>query len=338
LQTRHQRMPFVCFSGSKIFMEFVFASSIEDKLIMVDQKMISRSYGYHPDLTATLEHLMVSGGKRIRPIITLLMGSLLGAEDEKLITLGASIELLHTATLVHDDLIDGALFRRGNPTINSHWTPSATVLTGDYIFAQAALLAAEIGSTEAMSLFAETLSIIVNGEISQLFGRNQLSSREDYYHRIYEKTGSLFSLSAKAAALISPGERIYINPAEEYGSEIGKAFQIVDDVLDFAGDQTRIGKPIGSDLRQGVLTLPTLYYSEQNPEDQVLKDVLDGSANDSEIDQLIERINQSGVIQLAMNEARECTKNAINSLAEFPKGHDREALEDLANYIVDRDL
>jgi geranylgeranyl pyrophosphate synthase len=319
-------------------MYYEFASSIEDKLILVDKKMMSRSSGHHPDLTAALEHLLASGGKRIRPIITLLMGSLLGADDEKLISLGASIEMLHTATLVHDDLIDGALLRRGNPTINSHWTPAVTVLTGDYIFAQAAELAAEIGSTEAMSLFAETLSTIVNGEISQLLGRNKFSSREDYYHRIYEKTGSLFSLSAKAAALISPVDRKYINPAEEYGSAIGKAFQIVDDVLDFAGDQTRIGKPIGSDLRQGVPTLPTLYYGEQNPEDQVLKDILDGSASDSEIDQLVERINQSGVIQLAMNEARECTKNAINSLAGFPKGHDRDALEDLANYIVDRDL
>ncbi|MEE8357110.1 MAG: polyprenyl synthetase family protein, partial [Anaerolineales bacterium] len=144
--------------------DFEFASSVEDKLILVDQKMISRSSGHHPGLTAALKHLMQSGGKRIRPIITLLMGSMLGAEDQKLISLSASIELLHTATLVHDDLIDGALLRRGNPTINSHWTPAATVLTGDFIFAQAALLAAEIGSTEAMSLFAETLSIIVNGE------------------------------------------------------------------------------------------------------------------------------------------------------------------------------
>ena len=319
-------------------MYYEFASSIEDKLILVEQKMMSRSSGHHPDLTAALEHLLNSGGKRIRPIITLLMGSLLGADDEKLISLGAAIEMLHTATLVHDDLIDGALLRRGNPTINSHWTAGVTVLTGDYIFAQAAELAAEIKSTDAMSLFAETLSLIVNGEISQLFGRNQFSSREDYYHRIYEKTGSLFSLSAKIAALISPADRKYINPAEEYGSEIGKAFQIVDDVLDFAGDQTRIGKPIGSDLRQGVPTLPSLYYGEQNPGDKILKDVLDGSASDSEIDQLIERINQSGVIQLAMNEARECTKNAISFLSGFPKGGDRQALEDLANYIVDRDL
>jgi geranylgeranyl pyrophosphate synthase len=331
-------MPLVCFSGSKILVDFEFASSIEDKLILVDQKMISKSFGYHPELTAALKHLVQSGGKRIRPIITLLMGSMLGADDEKLISLGASIELLHTATLVHDDLIDGALLRRGNPTINSHWTPAATVLTGDYIFAQAALIGAEIGSTEVMSLFSETLSIIVDGEISQLFGRNQFPSRDDYYHRIYEKTGSLFSLSAKAAALISPTENKYTDHAAKYGREIGKAFQIVDDVLDFSGDQTRIGKPIGHDLRQGVPTLPALLYGEKNPGDQVLNNILDGSAADSEIDQLIERINQSGVIQTAMKEARECSEKAISSLEGFPDGKDKRALIDLATYIVDRDL
>lgn len=318
--------------------ELGFISFLEDKLNQVDQKMISRSSGYHPDLTAALEHLMESGGKRIRPIITLLMGSLLGAEEKKLISLSASIELLHTATLVHDDLIDGALLRRGNPTLNSHWTPAATVLTGDYIFAQAALLAAEIKSTEAMGLFAETLSIIVNGEISQLFGRDEFPSREEYYHRIYEKTGSLFALASKAAALISPADRKYINPAEGYGREIGKAFQIIDDVLDFTGDQTRIGKPIGNDLRQGVPTLPALYYGEKYPEDTVLKDTLAGTADDSAVDALIQRINQSGVIQLAMDEAIACAEKAVSYLTDFPEGKDRESLKELAHYIVDRDL
>ena len=263
---------------------------------------------------------------------------MLGADEDKLISLSASIELLHTATLVHDDLIDGALLRRGNPTLNSHWTPAATVLTGDYIFAQAALLAAEIGSTEAMSLFAETLSIIVNGEISQLFGRNEFSTLEDYYHRIYEKTGSLFALSTKAAALISPVDREYIEPAENFGKEIGKAFQIVDDVLDFTGDQSRVGKPIGNDLRQGVQTLPILFYRETNPEDEVLKECLEGEAEEKAVDDLIERIKSSGAIQKAMDEARGCAESAITVLVEFPDGKDKASLIELAKYIVDRDL
>ena len=315
-----------------------YLSYLEDTLIEVDQKMMSRSEGYHPDLTAALEHLMNSGGKRIRPIITILIGSLFGADKDKLISLSASIEMLHTATLVHDDLIDGALLRRGNPTLNAHWTPAATVLTGDYIFAQAALLAAEIENTEAMSLFAKTLSIIVNGEISQLFGRNHLPSRDDYYHRIYEKTGSLFALSARAAALISPADRKYIKPAEAFGKEIGKAFQIVDDVLDFTGDQAKVGKPIGSDLRQGTPTLPAIYYGEQHPEDQVLMACLDGTASESEADQLIQRINGSGVIDKALDEARQCVDKAVHNLSDFPEGKERESLEKLGKYIIDRDL
>jgi geranylgeranyl pyrophosphate synthase len=315
-----------------------FLELLEDKLNLVDEKMMSRSDGYHPDLTAALEHLMESGGKRIRPIITLLMGSMLGADEEKLISLSASIEMLHTATLVHDDLIDGALLRRGNPTLNAHWTPAATVLTGDYIFAQAALLAAEIESTEAMSLFAETLSIIVNGEISQLFGRNEFSTIEDYYQRIYEKTGSLFALSAKAAALISPVDREYIEPAERFGREIGKAFQIVDDVLDFTGDQTKVGKPIGNDLRQGVQTLPVYFYRESNPKDEVLKECLDGKAEEKAVDDLIKRINSSGAIQKALDEAKKCVGNAIKTLSDFPDSPDKASLIELASYIIDRDL
>ena len=315
-----------------------FLTYLEDKLIKVEEKMISYSSGYHPDLKAALDHLMAAGGKRVRPIISLLMGTMLGADEEKLISLGASIELLHTATLVHDDLIDGALLRRGNPTLNSHWTPAATVLTGDHMFAQAARLAAEIGSTEAMSIFAETLSIIVNGEISQLFGKSKLPSREEYYFRIYEKTGSLFALSAKAAAMISPADRKFIQPAENYGKEIGNAFQIVDDVLDFTGDQERVGKPIGNDLRQGIPTLPAILYGEQYPDDDVLLACLNGTVTEQEADDLIHRINESGVIEQALEEASLCVENAVLSLTDFPEGREKDALEKFGRILLNRDL
>ena len=148
----------------------------------------------------------------------------------------------------------------------------------------------------------------------------------------------MFALASKAAALISPADRKYIDPAEGYGRELGKAFQIVDDVLDFTGNQTRVGKPIGNDLRQGVPTLPALYYGDKFPEDTVLKETLNGTADDSAVEDLIQRINNSGVIQLAMDEAIACTEKAISYLKDFPGGKDRESLKELANYIVDRDL
>jgi len=315
-----------------------FLNYLDDTLSKVDEKMLSRSSGYHPDLTAALKHLLESGGKRIRPSLTLIVGSLFEADEEKLISLSASVELLHTATLVHDDLIDGALLRRGNPTLNSHWTPAATVLTGDYIFAQAALFAAEIESTEAMRMFAQTLSVIVNGELSQLFDKDKFPTREDYFHRIYEKTGSLFALSARTATMISPADRKYLDPAEEYGKEIGKAFQIVDDVFDFTGDQVKVGKPIGSDLRQGVPTLPVIYYHEKNPNDDVLKECLAGAAPGKAFDELIDRVISSGAVQQAMEEARDCSKKALSVLEGLPEGKDRDTLEKLGKYIVDRDL
>ena len=318
--------------------EVGFLSYLDEKLERVNQKMLSRSSGYLPDLTAALEHLLASGGKRVRPSLTLVMGSLFGADEEKLISLSASIELLHTATLVHDDLIDGALLRRGNPTLNSHWTPAATVLTGDFIFAQAALLAAEIESTKAMSMFAHTLSVIVNGELSQLFDRDKFPTLDDYYHRIYEKTGSLFALSARTATMVSPADRSYLDPAEEYGKQIGKAFQIVDDVLDFTGDQVKVGKPLGSDLRQGVPTLPVIYYHEQNPDDAVLMECLAGAAPGKAIDELIDRVITSGAVQKAMDEARLCVDNAVDILKGFPSGRDRETLKKLGEYIVDREF
>src|SRR5690554_3772700 len=131
--------------------------------------MRAQAEGHHPDLGAALEHLLSSGGKRIRPAIALLTGGMFGGNQEKLITLAAAIELLHTATLVHDDLIDGALLRRGIATLNSQWSPAATVLTGDFVFARAAQLAAETRSPEVIRLFARTLAVIVDGEITQLF-------------------------------------------------------------------------------------------------------------------------------------------------------------------------
>jgi geranylgeranyl pyrophosphate synthase len=160
----------------------------------------------HPDLRAALEHLLAAGGKRVRPTLSLLVGNMLDAPLEKLVTLGAAVELLHTATLVHDDLIDGALLRRGMPTLNARWSPPATVLTGDFLFARAAKLAAETDHLPLMKLFSETLAVIVNGELTQMFTSRGLINRDNYYKRIYAKTASLFEMTARAAAMVSPSD------------------------------------------------------------------------------------------------------------------------------------
>jgi geranylgeranyl pyrophosphate synthase len=252
------------------------------------------------------------------------------------VTLAAAIEMLHTATLVHDDLIDGSLLRRGLPTLNARWGPGATVLTGDYVFARAAQLAAQTGSLPLMEIFARTLMTIVNGEITQLFHTRQGESREDYFNRIYAKTASLFELSTEAAALLSAVGPEAVAAMKDYGYHIGIAFQIVDDLLDFVGDQDQVGKPLASDLRQGIVTLPTLYYLQQNQDDPDLTAVLEGRVAEEPLRRLVESIRRSGAIERSLEDAREFASIGEANLAGMPDGPERAALYELARYVVER--
>ena len=294
---------------------------------------------HHPDLRVALEHLLSAGGKRIRPTVVFLAGRMLGAPREKLVTLGASVEMLHTATLVHDDLIDGSLLRRGMPTLNARWSPAATVLTGDFLFSRAAKLAAETDYLPLMKLFADTLSIIVNGELTQLFAARGLIDRANYYRRIYAKTASLFEMSALAAAMVSTEDEAVRSAMKSYGYEIGMAFQIMDDVLDFTGEQATMGKPVGSDLLQGLVTLPAIYYAEDFPEDSDLKLLAEGGwGNQERMDRLIKSIRNRDSIDKAVKEAKSYVERALKALEQFPGSQERSELENLAKYIVDRNI
>jgi geranylgeranyl pyrophosphate synthase len=314
-----------------------FITPVQEPIKLVEERIRAQALESHPDLRAALEHLLSSGGKRVRPTVVLLVGNMLGGPEEKLVTLGAAVEMLHTATLVHDDLIDGSLLRRGLPTLNARWSPAATVLTGDFMFARAAKLAAEADHLPLMKLFAETLAIIVNGELTQLFTSRGLINRENYYQRIYAKTASLFEMSARAAAMVSPVNEETIETMRKFGYETGMAFQIADDILDFSGDQTAVGKPLGSDLLQGLVTLPAIYYAEANPEDSDVKLLAEGGwANQDRMERLVNSIRQSDAIQKSMQEAEAFIKRAMEKLSLFHPGIERNALEDLARYIVDR--
>lgn len=316
-----------------------FFTPVQPLIEEVEVLMRAQGHGHHSELGAALDHLLSSGGKRIRPAVALLTGGMLGAEKNRLVTLAAAIELLHTATLVHDDLIDGSLLRRGIPTLNAQWTPAATVLTGDFIFSRAAKLAADTHSVRVMQFFAETLTRIVNGEITQMFGSRGIASREDYYQRIRAKTASLFELATGAAAMLSPNGQQAEDTVCRYGYSIGMAFQIVDDVLDFTGNQATVGKPLGSDLRQGLITLPALYYIEANPHDPDMIEVLNGNRfNEDRLSKVIDAIRHSQAINQSMEEARHFAERGLADLADQPAGVERQALEDLANYIVQREL
>ena len=316
-----------------------FLAPVQDDIQAVEALMRSQADGHHPDLRTALDLLLSSGGKRIRPSLTLLIGKMLGASKDRLIILAAAIELLHTATLVHDDLIDGSLLRRGMATLNSQWSPGATVLTGDFLFARAANLAADTNSLPVMKVFSKTLSVIVNGEISQLFASRCKVNREDYFKRIYAKTASLFETSAYTAAMISPVDEDTVDTMRRYGYQIGMAFQIVDDILDFTGEQSTVGKPVGSDLRQGLVTLPALHYIEQHPDDPDTQELINGHClNDNQITRLVNAIRCSNAIQISQDEACNFVQLALNGIHNQPNYQLRQALEDLAEYIVRRKL
>ncbi len=317
-----------------------FFTSVQDQLRFVEQRIREQAGDeHHPDLRSALTHLLSSGGKRIRPTLGLLVGNMLGAPEEKLITLGASVELLHTATLVHDDLIDGALLRRGMPTLNARWSPAATVLTGDFLFARAAKLAAETDYLPLMKLFAETLATIVNGELTQMFSARGIIDRNNYYQRIYAKTASLFEMAALAASMVATEDEETRLSMKVFGYEVGMAFQIVDDILDFTGEESAVGKPIGSDLLNGLVTLPAIYYAEAHPHEEDILSLPEGGWKETErVQRLVDGIRQSEAIRQSLDEARRAVNRALKSLSEAPLSPEREALENLAKFIVDRKI
>jgi geranylgeranyl pyrophosphate synthase len=314
-----------------------FLSPIQEEIKLVEERMRTQANDSHADLRAALEHLLAAGGKRIRPTLGLLVGNMLGAPLEKLITLGAAVELLHTATLVHDDLIDGSLLRRGMATLNARWSPPATVLTGDFLFARAAIAASETDHLPLMKLFSETLATIVNGELTQMFTSRGLISRDNYYKRIYAKTASLFEMTARAAAMVSPVDETIVESMRDFGYQIGMAFQIVDDILDFNGEQAAVGKPLGSDLHNGLVTLPAIYYAEANPTDPDVQSLPNGGwTNTENMTRLVEHIRASASSKQAMSEAERHIERAFTRLNAMEPCAERDALENLAKYIVDR--
>ena len=288
-------------------------------------------------LKSVVIQLVGSGGKRIRPALALLAGHIYRADQERIVALASAIELLHTATLVHDDLIDGALLRRGNPTLNATWTPAATVLTGDYLFARAADLAAQTDNLRVMRLFAQTLMVICSGEIKQMLDKRANLSRQQYYDRIYAKTAALFAVATEAAGVLGGAPEWAATALRDYGERLGMAFQIVDDVLDFVGNEDRLGKPVGSDLRAGLVTAPTLWFLERDGDRRLITDILDdGHKDDASIREAVRAIRESGAVEAALEEARQFVTRSQAALELLPPSEYRDALWELSAFVVER--
>lgn len=285
-------------------------------------------------LSEQLSHVVREIGKGIRPALTLLSGKCYDYKTACLLPMAVSVELMHTATLVHDDAIDKALTRRGQATINSIWGNEIAVLMGDYLFAKAGEFVADTHTPRVIKLFSQTLGTISSGEIGQFRGAFKLDqSHENYFRRIYRKTASLFSLATQSGAILSQAPEESVVILKEYGDNLGTAFQIVDDILDFTSTEEALGKPVGSDLTQGTLTLPAMLCMERYPEDNPVKRMFE-TRDKKYVAEAIEMVRNSTIIKDCYKIASEYRIKACQNLKTLPKTASRQSLFNLADYVV----
>lgn len=311
--------------------------SIQEDLPEVERFIQTLAGVDSPWLAELLTYILRPGGKRLRPALTLLAGKFYNYDQERLLTMAAAVELLHTATLLHDDTIDRADVRRGVSTVNARWDGSVAVLAGDYLFAQSAVLAASTGNMRVVQLFARTLMTIVDGEMRQqksAFVWNQ--TREEYFGRISRKTAALFSMATESGAVLSGAPEASILALISYGYNLGMAFQIIDDVLDFMGEEQEMGKPVGSDLLQGTVTLPALVFMELNPRDDSVRCMMENPGDNGHAARVIQAIRTSAAIPEAYRVAGNFCLKACSGLASLPSRGPVESLRNLADYIVKR--
>ena len=310
-------------------------------LALVEEALAQVTRTDFAPLESMLQSVLQRSGKRIRPAIALLAGGFGRYEAERQVPLAASIELLHTATLVHDDVIDTAETRRGQSTANAMFDNAASVMLGDYMFAHAAELVARTGEVAVIRLFAQTLMTMATGELNQDVSAfdTAAGNRRDYYQRIYGKTASLFATAGAGGAMMAGSQRDTVEALRRYGHDLGMAFQIVDDVLDFSGDADELGKPVGSDLLAGTLTLPTILLLEDAPDDDPVAPLFaatDPAERQRRLAEILERIAHSDILKRASSIANEWADSAVAALGELSPNEHRAALEAVARFVTQR--
>lgn len=311
----------------------LFGPASED-IPRVGDRLRNLATGHHPLLGETLAYSFESRGKRLRPALVLLSGMLGTYKVDALVTLAASLEVVHTATLVHDDTIDQALTRRGLKTVSALWNGKVAILVGDFLFAQSAHLAAQLDSVRIMSLLSETVMAMSSGELRQYASsQTRLVDERDYLERIFGKTAALFAMCCEGGAVVSDQDEEHISALREFGLNLGYAFQIVDDVLDFAGDEETLGKPVGNDLRQGTVTLPAILLAGQLGHDSLIRRHLEDG---TEVDKVIAAVRDSGALDEALERADAYAAAARRALSVFPSASAKDALMHLTDHVLRR--
>ncbi len=293
--------------------------------------------GDFPHLSELLEYSLKSSGKRIRPVLTLLAGRFYDHNHDSLLSMATAVEIMHTATLVHDDAIDKAATRRGRPTVNKKWSEEKAVLLGDYLFAEAGAITASTDNLRAIKLFAWTLKTISSGELNQSYNAfNLRQNRPQYIQRVAQKTAALFRMATESGAAMSRAPEEAIQVLINYAHNLGIAFQIVDDILDFSGTEEELGKPAGSDLAQGTLTLPAMLLLEYYPRNNPVEKFFNNRDQPDYVKQAIEKIRDSSILQECYKLAEEYCATASRDLKQLPDKDSRKSLIELAGFVIHR--
>ncbi|RLC96807.1 MAG: polyprenyl synthetase family protein [Chloroflexi bacterium] len=305
---------------------------IRPEMAQVERKLNEVASTAPGDIVELLRYVLKGGGKRLRPALTLLAARFYEYNVDLLIPTAAATEVLHTATLVHDDTVDESDLRRGRTTINHLWGNSNAILLGDYLFAASARMTAETGNVRVIKLFSETLMKICSGEIQESLNPYN-KSREVYYTAIGNKTASLLSAATESGAILSGAPEDVVQCLRDYGHNLGMAFQIVDDILDFTGRKETLGKPVASDMARGVFTLPVILLLEKS--DSPIHDILDKDKQKG-IRLLMEMIQRSSVIEECYEVVQGFCQQARLCLEHLPRNSAHDALTELVDYVTER--
>lgn len=311
---------------------------VADEFKSVDQLIHQQLNSRVPLVEKIAEYIINSGGKRVRPLLVLLSSKALGHCDEKAIKLAAIIEFLHTATLLHDDVVDTSDLRRGKPTANAAFGNAPSVLVGDFLYSRAFQMMVELGSIDIMDIVSNATCVIAEGEVLQLTNvKNPGTTEEQYFDVIYGKTAMLFEASGHGAAILADANTEQKRALRCFGKELGMAFQLIDDVLDYEGDADQLGKNVGDDLAEGKPTLPLIHaMREGNEEDRKLvkKAIRQGGLD--QMEPILDIVQRTGSIDYTRRAANEAADRALTALNHLPDSEAKQALIGLMNIAVSR--
>jgi heptaprenyl diphosphate synthase len=311
---------------------------IWEQLGRVEERLIEASAADDPYLTKIAQHLLLAGGKRFRPLLALLAAEFGDASDGRPVEAAVSVELIHVGSLYHDDVIDEADTRRGASSANANWTNSVAILAGDFLMARASEVAATHLSQESVRLLAATYAELVEGQTRELQLTDDLThSLDDYQQVIGGKTASLMRTSARLGAMAADADKPVVEALSTWAWELGMVFQIADDALDLVADEEAIGKPAGSDIREGTFTGPVLRAVEGADGDRI-KELLASERPypDETVAEVIAIVKTGGHIDAALDTARSRLKIADAALATLPKSKPKSILESLGVYLLER--